>query len=105
MSFLVYKASSVLDWAEDHLLKGCFGRDDYKELCELVVHYLGGQVGRPREQGNTEYGFTMRKPGALHHARFLASAICILKIAILLYELPSEMVSIVEEKEIKQMTQ
>ena len=25
-------------------MKGSFGRDDYRELCELIIKYLGGQV-------------------------------------------------------------
>ena len=38
------RAIEVKKWAEEALLKGCFGRDDYRELCELVTVYLGGEV-------------------------------------------------------------
>lgn len=104
-NFLVYKASSVLEWAEDHLLKGSFGRDDYRELGELAVHYLGGTVVRPRKRGQPSFGFTMRKPGALHHARFLASALYLVKLAMLLDVLPPDMVDPTEETEIERMAQ
>ena len=43
-TFLVNRAVDVRAWAERHLITGSFGRDDYRELCELVVHFLGGQV-------------------------------------------------------------
>ena len=42
--FIVARAIAVRHWGEDHLLHESFGRDDYRELCELTVHYLGGQV-------------------------------------------------------------
>lgn len=43
-TFLVNRALQVREWGEHHLLNGTFGRDDYRELCELMVQYLGGQV-------------------------------------------------------------
>ena len=42
--FLAERAVAVRSWAEDRLLAGSFGRDDYRELCELIVVYLGGEV-------------------------------------------------------------
>lgn len=47
-------------------------RDDYRELLELVVVFLGGK---------THYVF--KKPGATHHARWMAKAIYSLKIFLL----------------------
>ena len=44
LTFLANRGDEVRRWGEQHLLTGTFGRDDYRELCELVVHYLGGQV-------------------------------------------------------------
>lgn len=45
-------------------------RDDYKELLELVIVFLGGTVP----------GFSFKIPGAFHHARWMAKAIYCLKI-------------------------
>ena len=50
-----------------------FTRGDYRELCELIVVYLGGQVE----------GFQFKHPGACHHARFMAKAIYSTKMALL----------------------
>ena len=44
-NFLVTRVAEVLTWAKEHLLVGSFGRDDYRELCELVVCYPGGGGG------------------------------------------------------------
>lgn len=49
-------------------------RDDYRELLELVIIFLGGRI-----QG----GNRLRKPGAMHQARWMAKAIYSLKIFIL----------------------
>ena len=43
-TFTTARALEVRRWGEDHLLQGSFARGDYRELCELIVHYLGGQV-------------------------------------------------------------
>ncbi len=42
--FLVARAQEVLTFLQRHLLEDDFGRDDYRELCELIIKYLGGQV-------------------------------------------------------------
>ena len=42
--FKTSRAKDVLQWAENHLLRGTFPREDYRELCELIVYYLGGNV-------------------------------------------------------------
>ena len=70
------KAKSVLKWAEQHMKSSSFSRDDYRELCCLVVEYLGGNLsvsGKPQ----------LRKPGAMHEARFMADALYILKMTLL----------------------
>ena len=46
-TFLTARAVEVRSWAQQYLLEGLFGRDDYRELCELVIKYLGGQVSVP----------------------------------------------------------
>ena len=43
--FLYRKASSVVEWARARMLDRTFPREDYRELLELVSHYLGGQPG------------------------------------------------------------
>ena len=68
------QAESVLKWAKECLRQNTFPREDYRELLELTVIFLGGYV--PRE-------FSMRKTGACHHTRFMAYAIYILKIQLL----------------------
>ena len=47
------------------------------------------QVRRPRLHGQPTLGFFMRKPGALHHARFLASCLYLMKMAMLRDVLPA----------------
>ncbi len=54
--------------------KNTFRREDYRELLELTIIYLGG---------STSWKFKLRKPGAHHHARFMAYAIYFLKIELM----------------------
>ena len=63
------RAKQSVEWAEHHLLKKTFPRDDYKEITELIVVYLGGQVPG---------GFRPKRKGAMHEARFMADAIYLL---------------------------
>ena len=44
LTFLASCSTEVLEWAERHLMEESFGRDDYRELCELMVHFLGGEL-------------------------------------------------------------
>lgn len=46
-----------------------FPRDDYREFLELVIIFLGGRPG----------GIKFAKPGALHHARWMAKRFTALK--------------------------
>ena len=46
-----------------------FPREDYKELCQLTIMWLGGVVEN----------FQFQWPGPVHHARFIAKAIYYLK--------------------------
>ena len=46
-----------------------FPRDDYRELNELIVVYLGGQV---------PWEFTPKRKGAMHHVCFMADSIYLL---------------------------
>ena len=67
--FLIDKARQSLAWAEWHLDHGTFPRDDYHELNELIVVYLGGAVTG---------GFTPKRKGAMYEARFMADCIYLL---------------------------
>lgn len=49
-------------------------RDDYRELIELCIVFLGG---------DSEKTIKIRPPGAMHHARWMAKAIYSLKICLL----------------------
>ena len=61
-------------WVTNCIDKNTFPQEDYRELCELILFYLGGSIPR---------GFLIRRPGADHHARFMSKAIYILKIYLL----------------------
>jgi len=62
----------VLQFALDHSKKEQF-REDYKELLELTIIFLGRTPHR---------GISFRIPGASHHVRWMAEAIYCLKIFI-----------------------
>ena len=57
------------------LNKGTFPREDYREVAELNLIWLGGTLPNSRK-------FFIRKPGAVHHARFMAKSIYLLKMVI-----------------------
>jgi hypothetical protein len=69
------QANEVKEWAGNCLKKNVFPREDYKELCELIAVFLGADLSTSQ--------FNIRRPGADHHARFMAKAIYYLKIYIL----------------------
>ena len=71
--WLCKQAREVLSWAEEHWRKGTWPRDDYRELLELVIIWLGGEIE----------SFTFKFPGADHHARWLSKAIYDVKIDLL----------------------
>ena len=94
MDFLTTCALDVLQWGTEQMREGMFNqqRDDYRELCELVVVYLGGAVSRKRKAGVTQIAFTMRHPGAFHQARFLRKALYLIKMSMMLDVLPDDVV-------------
>ena len=63
-------------WLETELKKGTFPREDYKQLAELALIWLGGTLPNGKV-------FKFMKPGAFHAARFMSKAIYLLKIALL----------------------
>ena len=77
------KADTVLQWARHMMVHGSFRRGDHRELLELVVHYLGGVVLRPRATGAPVEGFKMRLPISTNQTRFMGTSIHEMKIAML----------------------
>ena len=49
-TFLAARALEVLNFYQQHLLNESFGREDYREHCELIIKFLGGQVIHPEQQ-------------------------------------------------------
>ena len=64
-----------------------FPREDYRELLELITHALGGQIVRrsvvKKAAPPKLVEFKMERPGALHHARFMAKSIHYIKMFML----------------------
>jgi hypothetical protein len=75
-SFSFQQGRKVLDWGQSHLASQSFPREDYRELIELTVIFLGGTLPAGRN-------FQFRKPGAHHRARFMHIAIYALKMQML----------------------
>ena len=71
--WMANQAMQVLEWAQEHLRKGTWPREDYKELLQLVIVCLRGKVE----------DFKFRLPGADHHARWMWKAIYYVKIWLL----------------------
>ena len=57
-------------------------REDYQELVELTVIFLGGDVKRVYRNVPTVIAPSIRKPGACHRARFMASCLYLIKICL-----------------------
>ena len=72
------RASDVLTWANYHMQEGTWPREDYRELLELVIIFLGGVVKRMQYGSYNVITSPIRKPGACHRARFMASCLYIL---------------------------
>jgi hypothetical protein len=68
--FLLKQGQTVLNWAKECLKSKTFPREDYLELCQLIVLFLGGDIGKT----------DLRRPGAIHHARFMGKSLYYLKI-------------------------
>ena len=71
-AFVSKEARNALIFLSQCLMDKSFSRGDYKELCELAVIFLGGQVKN----------FKFKLPGPVHHACFMAKAIFYLKMAL-----------------------
>ncbi|KZS02306.1 Uncharacterized protein APZ42_000705 [Daphnia magna] len=88
---LINVGHQVLEWATGCLASKTFPREDYRELVQLTVLFLGGTVP----------DFRFRKPGAHHHARFMAYSIYFLKMQLLSYQFE---MSHEESKAVKEMS-
>ena len=62
--------------------KGTWPREDCRELLELVVVFLGDVVKRFPENNVVNVDVCIRKPGAVHRARFMASCLYLIKISL-----------------------
>ena len=69
-----------LDPANRDLLPRC----DYNEYLELAKLFLGGSI--TREKG---YVYSIQRPGADHHARWMSKAIYILKMSLVQHQIPA----------------
>ena len=67
------EGAAVLAWAEQELGKNTWPRADYRELLELTIVCLGGEVP----------GFEFHLPGPDHHARWMSKNIYFLKLKLL----------------------
>ena len=93
--FITTRALEVLECGMEQMREGTFNkqRDDYRELCELVVVYLGGSVSRKRKVGGaTPLPFVMRHPGPFHQARFLHKSLYLIKMSMMLDIIPEDVV-------------
>ena len=69
------EAKMSLDFCLQALSDGAFPREDYKELVQLTIVWLGGKDKVAK--------FKFQWPGAFHHARFMSKALYILKMDLL----------------------
>ena len=83
------QGSSVLNLLLKLQEKKSFPRDDYKELLQLAIISLGGEVPN----------FTFKLPGPGHHARWMSKAIYILKLHLLskIFKMSEEEFKFVQE--------
>ena len=72
-------ARKTRDWAQLCMQNAVWVREDYMELLELIAAYLGLPILR---HGQPAVLF-IRCVGAIHHARFMAKAIMLLKMVLL----------------------
>uniref|UniRef100_A0A8D8MC19 Uncharacterized protein n=1 Tax=Cacopsylla melanoneura TaxID=428564 RepID=A0A8D8MC19_9HEMI len=63
-------SDNIVEFCKKQLLENQ-PRDDYRELLQLSIIFLGGNLNTP---------VSFRMPGAIHHARWMAKAIYSLKI-------------------------
>lgn len=64
--------ADIINFCQDELKRKHAPRDDYKELLDLTIIFLGGYKSKKK--------INFRQPGPMHHARWMAKAIYCLKI-------------------------
>ena len=74
----------VRSWVEACCVHGTFPREDYRELLELLTFTLGGTFRRKLLRGVKIVDFKVELPGAYLHIRFMAKAICYIKMFLFL---------------------
>ena len=87
------QAEATLQILNQFLKDNTFVREDYKELCQLAVLFLGGPVPN----------FKFQYPGAYHNARYMAQAIYMLKMNLLMGKI--NWLSDKEKEEVKIMAE
>ena len=83
-SQLIAWGTEILSLTTKWLTEGIFLREDYRENVELVHYIFGGSAIRKRADGIYHH-FVLRRPGAIHHARFMGKSIVLKK-----YPLPDD---------------
>ena len=76
------RANDVLLWADYHMQHATWPREDYRAQLEFVVVYLDGVVKCVQNNNVVNVDVTIRKPGTIHTARFMASCLYLLKICL-----------------------
>ena len=94
-------ATEVLQWASVHMELATWDREDYRELLELVSIYLGDIVKRVRKGNVVVVNDVIRKPGAIHRARFMASCLYLLKIFIFNEQIDADTIDLEELEDVK----
>ena len=87
---LEQEAKKAQEFCRRALSRDTFPREDYKELVQLILVWLGG--------AEEVTGFKFQWPGAYHHARFMAKSLYILKLDML-----STQISILSKEEREQV--
>ena len=89
VTWFTHQAIVVKEFAQELNESEEWIREDYQELNELLIIYFGGTVRR--SGGNRDpydHAWTMKRPGAVSHARFIAKAIYLIKINMTSHQLP-----------------
>ena len=87
------EAVKSLHFCRKELAANTFPREDYNELVQLVLVWLGG--------AKEVKGFKFQWPGAYHHARFMAKSLYILKIDMLNAQF--NFLTLVQEEQVSQL--
>ena len=73
--WLHQRGSEVLEWTVMHMQLATWPREDYRELIELTVIFLGRVVKQMQYGTLNIIESPIKNPGACHRARFMASCL------------------------------